>query len=259
MWFDITDKRVIVTGGAQGIGEASVRALCSGGARVVSFDVRDDSGQAVATDATTTGPGWARYRHVDITQRHEVAEGVAWAAAELDGLDAVLNIAGIERRAALEEMTEEELDSVLAVNVKGTLFMCQAAFPFLKERGGSIMNVGSDAGLKPYPFGSHYSASKGAVMAFTRTVAHEWGRYNIRVNSLVPAMWTPMGEAYFQRLDDEARARLESRLADNIVLGGTLGDPATDLAPVVVFLVSDASKFITGQIIAVNGGNESVR
>jgi NAD(P)-dependent dehydrogenase (short-subunit alcohol dehydrogenase family) len=259
MTFDITGKRVVVTGGARGIGEACVRTLAAHGAHVVSFDVRDDAGEAAAATATAIGPGTAHYRHLDITRRGDVVDAVAAASERLGGLDAVLNVAGVERRVALEDMHEDELDLVLAVNVKGTVFMCQAAFGFLRERGGCIMNVGSGAGLKPYPNGAHYSASKGAVMAFTRTAAHEWGRYGIRVNSLVPAIRTPMADEYVQRLDPDARAALEQRHASTIVLGGRLGDPDTDLAPVVVFLVSDASKFITGQIIAVNGGNEWVR
>jgi NAD(P)-dependent dehydrogenase (short-subunit alcohol dehydrogenase family) len=255
----IEGKRVVVTGGARGIGAAAVGTLVSEGARVVSFDVTDDAGTAIAEAGTAAGPGTASFRHTDVSDRAEVEASLREAHAELGGLDAVLNIAGIERRAALEDMSEAELDEMLDVNLKGIFFMCQAAFPYLRDRGGSIVNFGSNAGLVPYPLGSHYSAAKAGVMALTRTASYEWGSYGIRVNSVAPAIWTPMYDEFRQRMSPDELVEHEATMKALIPLGGRLGDPKRDLAPVLVFLVSDASRFITGQIIMVDGGAGQVR
>lgn len=255
----IENKRIIVTGGARGIAAAAVQVFAKEGANVVSFDVSDDAGETVARAASAAGPGTVSYRHVNVSSRQEVFDGVDSAVAELGGLDALFNIAGIERQSPLEDLSEEDLDAVLDVNLKGTFFTNQAVFPHLKDAGGSIINFGSDTGLVPNPNGAHYSASKGGVMAFTRTAAAEWGRYGIRVNSLIPAIWTSMYDEFRDRLAPDQLAALDAGMAQMIPLGGKLGDPETDLAPVLVFLASDASKFITGQIISVNGGLAQVR
>jgi NAD(P)-dependent dehydrogenase (short-subunit alcohol dehydrogenase family) len=254
----INGKRVIVTGGARGIGAAAVAVLAAEGARVVSFDVLDELGEQVAAEASQ-GPGAAGYRHVDISDRAAVFDATASAVAELGGLDAMVNIAGIERRCPAQDITEGDWDEVFTVNVKGSLFTSQAAFPHLREHGGSIVNFGSDAALRPYVGGAHYSASKGAVISFTRTIAGEWGRYGIRANAVVPAIWTPMYDEYRERLTPEELSGHEAQMAERIPLGGRLGDPVADLAPVLVFLISDASRFMTGQIVSVNGGNQQVR
>lgn len=172
----VNDKRVFVTGGARGIGAAIVRHLAAGGAEVASVDVTEDSGQEVARKADAAGPGTAAFRRTDVTDSTDVRAAVDWARQRLGGLDAVVNAAGVERRAAAEDLPDADLDLILDVNVKGLMYVCQAAFPALSEHGGSVINFGSDAGLAPYPDGAHYAASKGAVHAYTRTIAAEWGR-----------------------------------------------------------------------------------
>ncbi|KDA05370.1 3-oxoacyl-ACP reductase [Microbacterium sp. CH12i] len=257
--FEIEGKRIIVTGGARGIAETVVRAFAAAGARVVSFDVSDDAGAKVAAEATATGPGSVVYRHVDVSNRAETFAAVDSAVAELGGLDSLFHIAGVERSGPVEDITEADLDVILNVNVKGTFFINQAVFPHLKTNGGAIVNFGSDAGLAPYPNGAHYAASKGAVMAFDRTAAAEWGPFGVRVNTVVPAMWTPMYNEHRERMNAEELAAHDAIMGAMVPLGGRLGDPATDIAPVLVFLASDASRFITGQIISVNGGLGNVR
>jgi NAD(P)-dependent dehydrogenase (short-subunit alcohol dehydrogenase family) len=251
--FEITGKRVIITGGARGMGAATVAEFARQGAHVAIFDVREDIGHDVALGATASGPGTVSYYHVDVSSRTSVFEGVRSSVDALGGLDAMFNFAGIQRRAPVEHMTDDEWDLVFDINVKGTFHMNQAVFPHLRERGGSIVNVGSDDALRPQINGCHYSASKGAVISFTRSVAGEWAHYGIRVNALVPAIWTPMYDEYrFAMSPDELAAHDKSQLT-RIPLGGRLGDAETDLAPVMVFLASSASKFITGQMIPVNG------
>jgi NAD(P)-dependent dehydrogenase (short-subunit alcohol dehydrogenase family) len=129
----------------------------------------------------------------------------------------------------------------------------------MRAGGGRIINFGSGAGLKAYPNGGHYSASKGAVMAWTRTIAHEWGPFGITANSVVPAIRTEMADEAYARMDPAAQQALDARHRAQIPLGGRLGDPDSDLAPVMVFLASDGARFITGQILPVNGGSLNSR
>lgn len=255
MPISIEGKRIIITGGARGIAADATRYLASEGADIVTFDILDHLGAQVAKESSEAGPGKVSYRHVDVADLDEVTAGVESAVEELGGLDAVFNIAGIDLNAPAETITNKDWDTIMAVNIKGVAFLCQSAFPYLKENGGSIVNFGSDAGLMAFPpGGAHYSATKGAVFGYTRTIAGEWGRYGIRANSLNPAIKTPMYEEHIAGLTAEELAEENAYYALNIPLGGELGDATTDLAPVLAFLASDASKFITSQIISVNGG-----
>jgi NAD(P)-dependent dehydrogenase (short-subunit alcohol dehydrogenase family) len=243
-------KKVIVTGGASGIAAAAVRAYAREGARVAALDVDDELGRRVAADA---GPG-VIYYHCDVANRREVAEVFARAASALGGLDVLANVAGVERGTPAESIPDDEWDLVFDVNVKGTLYTNQAAFPYLRERGGRIINFGSGAAIRGQPGSAHYAASKGAVMAWTRTVAQEWARYGITVNAVVPAIWTPMYDAHRARMSEQQRAIHDLAMQHVIPLGGRLGDPDRDMAPVMVFLASDLCRFMTGQAIAVDGG-----
>jgi NAD(P)-dependent dehydrogenase (short-subunit alcohol dehydrogenase family) len=142
----------------------------------------------------------------------------------------------------------------LHVNVNGTLFVAQAAFEYLKENGGTVINLGSDAGLNPFPEYAHYSASKGAVHALTRTLAHEWDKNNIRVNAVLPGIWTEMYEEHRASMTADELQHHDQGMARKIPLGGKLANPADDLAPVMHFLTSDAAKFMTAQLVCVNVG-----
>jgi NAD(P)-dependent dehydrogenase (short-subunit alcohol dehydrogenase family) len=243
-------KRAIVTGGASGIGAATVRAYVREGARVVTLDVDEAGGARVCAEAG----GGATFAHCDIADRGQVLAAVDRAVAQLGGLDVMANVAGVERRTPAEEIPDAEWDLIFSVNVKGTLYTNQAAFPHLRERGGRIINFGSGAGIRGQAGSAHYSASKGAVMAWTRTVAQEWAKYRITVNSVVPAIWTPMYDAWRARMSDQERMVHDMAMQHVVPLGGKLGDPDGDMAPVMVFLASDASHFMTGQCFAVDGG-----
>ena len=243
-------KRFIVTGGASGIGAATVRAYVREGARVVALDVNDEAGQRVAKDA---GAG-ATYLPCDIADRDAVFSTFERAVNLLGGLDGLANVAGVERRTPAEDIPDDEWDLVFDVNVRGTLYTNQAAFRQLRTRGGRIINFGSGAGIRGQAGSAHYSASKGAVMAWTRTVAQEWAKYRITVNSVVPAIWTPMYDAWRARMSEQERTIHDMAMQHVVPLGGKLGDPDADMAPVMVFLASDASHFMTGQCFAVDGG-----
>jgi NAD(P)-dependent dehydrogenase (short-subunit alcohol dehydrogenase family) len=243
-------KRIIVTGGANGIAAATVRAYAREGAVVWSIDVDDERGRQVAADAGKA----VTYRHCDIAKREQVFAVFDEAARAMGGLDALANVAAVERGTPAEDIPDAEWDLVFNVNVKGTLYTNQAAFRHLKDGGGSIINFGSGAGIRGQRGSAHYSASKAAVMSWTRTVAQEWGKYAIRVNNVVPAIWTQMYDEYRSRMSDQERMVHDMTMQHVIPLGGKLGNPDGDAAPLMVFLASDMSRFITGQAIPVDGG-----
>ena len=251
---DLQGKRLIVTGTAGGIGASALRGLIAAGARVAALDLNDAQGQAEVAQANRVTDGAARYFHCDVRKRTDVEAVFAAAVDWLGGLDGLINIAGVERAAPAESITDEDWDLMFDVNARGTLNTNQAALPFLKERGGRILNFGSAAGVMGLPGCAHYSAAKAAVLCWTRTVAKEWGRYGISVNAAAPGMWTPMYEAHRARMDAPALAAHEAMMAGLIPLGGKLGDPDRDMTPFVVFMMSDGARFITGQTLAVDGG-----
>ena len=247
---DLQGQRIIVTGSARGIGASALRAFVAAGARVASLDVGDEAGQAGA-DALGAA---VRYLHCDVSQRSQVDAAFEAATAWLGGLDALVNIAGVERAAPAEAIADTDWDLMFDVNARGTLNTNQAAFAHLRERGGRILNFASAAGVMGLPGCAHYSAAKAAVLGWTRTVAKEWARHNITVNALAPGMWTPMYEAHRARMTPAELAAHDAMMAKAIPLGGRLGDPDRDMAPVLVFLLSAGARFITGQTLAVDGG-----
>ena len=149
---------------------------------------------------------------------------------------------------------------MFAVNVRGTMITNQAAYHHMKAAGGgSIINFGSISGQRAEPGAVAYSASKGAVHSWTRSAAGAWGMDRVRVNAILPAMATPMYQEAMALLTEQQAAESFWMNHRSIALGQEYGDPLTDLGPVMVFFASDASKFITGQLIPVDGGQTSTR
>ncbi len=143
---------------------------------------------------------------------------------------------------------------MFAINARGTFITNQVAFRYLQDRGGKIINFGSGSGIVGMDHNGAYSASKGAVAAWTRSAAMAWGKHGIAVNCVCPAVWTPMYEAHRAAFTPEQLQAHDERMAQIVRLGGVLGDPDRDLVPPVLFLCSDGARFITGQVLPIDGG-----
>lgn len=246
----LKDKRIIVTGGASGIGAATVRAYAREGAKVASLDVNDEGGRRVAGELG----GQVDYFHCDVSRREDIDATFAEVVRRFGGLDVLAHVAAIERGGPVNEPDDALFDQLFHVNVRGTCNTNLAAMGVMKGQGGKIINFGSAAGLIGQPGASYYAATKGAVMAWTRTVAQEWAPLGITVNAVAPLIDTPMYQASRARLTSEQRQHLDNVFQIRVPLGGKPGDPDNDLAPVMVFLASDMPRFITGQVFPVDGG-----
>lgn len=252
---DLTGKRVIVTGGASGIAASAVRGLAAAGAVVASIDVSAEPGRQVAAEASAAGPGKASFHEASVTDRQGMEAAITAAVTELGGLDALIHAAGIQQYKPAEDLDDTDWDRIVGINARGTMVANQAVFAHLKANGGGrIVNFASAAGMTGLAGCAHYAASKGAVLGWTRTIAQEWGRYGITANAVSPGMWTAMYQKTRDGMTPEQLAAHDAMMARLIPLGGKLGDPDTDMTPVLLFLVSDAARFLNGQTLQVDGG-----
>jgi 3-oxoacyl-[acyl-carrier protein] reductase len=242
----LVNRRVIVTGGATGVGAGAVEALAGEGARVAAVYHRTPPPESLADVA--------RWWQGDLCDKAAVDDLFADAVRELDGLDVLVHCAGLWAPSTPEDLTEEDLDFLLATNLKATVFTNQAAYAHLRADGGAIVNVGSCEGVTGNPVAAAYASSKAAVHAWTRSAARSWGRHRITVNSLAPAAETPGADRFRDFLGPEGAARMARSTSSSILIGGSLGDPVDDIGPALVFLASPGAHFITGQLLAVDGG-----
>jgi 3-oxoacyl-[acyl-carrier protein] reductase len=256
--FDLSGRVAVVTGAASGIGRAAAEVLASAGARVLVGDV-DAAGAEEVADAIREAGGDAVAQGADVCRREEVEALVARAASDLGGLHVMCNVAGIPADGPLGELEEEEFDRVVGVNVKGTLFGCQAALAVMakSEAGGSIINVASGAIDLAVPGYGLYALTKAAVTQLSQTLAVEAGPLGVRVNVIAPGVTlTRFTERHMKNPDgslDENRYQGFVSSMRNISPIGRVGE-AIDQAWLILSLASDASRFCTGQIWRANGG-----
>lgn len=238
-------RRVLVTGGATGIGAAAVEVLCAAGARVVATYHRtapDDNAQAL------------RWLQCDVRDPASVDATFHDAVQELGGLDVLVNAAGLWQAGVPGQISGDDIDFLLETNVKATILTNQAAHAAMRGNGGQIINFGSAEAVMGSPIAAVYAATKGAVQAWTRSAAKAWGADRVTVNALAPAVQTSGADRLRAFLGPDAGAFIDQQMKLSIPLGGKLGDPAGDLGPVLVFLAGTGAGFITGQLIPVDGG-----
>lgn len=237
-------KRVIITGGAGGIGNAAVKAFHVEGAKVA----------CTYNSELPNLPAGVVSARCDVTKKAEVDQVFDSFAMDLGGVDVLVHAAGLHGSCPADQLTQEGWDRMFALNCTATLFTNQAAFRHMQGVGGAIVNMGSVEGIRGFAGNACYAATRGAVMSWTRSIALEWGRHNIRANCVAPVAETRAAQRMREHMDAAGIAAMEAYLRQAVPLGGRMGDPLKDLAPVLVFLASDASHFITGQTIAVDGG-----
>lgn len=232
----IEGKVVLITGASSGIGRHLCSALMNRGARVV----------AASRSATRAGVDAALAIDMDVGDSESVAIGVARVQEIFGSLDAVINNAGIVENSNLTKMTPDAWESVITTNLSGPYHVVRAAYPLLAKARGAIINLSSIAGVKPMRGLGAYGASKAALLHLTKVMALELARDGIRANAIVPGyIHTPMNDAFLSTKAGE-------KLVDSIPLrsAGTV----MDVENAVVFLVSDASQYVTGSSLTVDGG-----
>ncbi|MEP9368399.1 SDR family NAD(P)-dependent oxidoreductase [Xanthobacter sp. VNH20] len=239
-------KVAIITGAAseRGIGRATAKRFADEGARVVIVDL-----DAIAAEAAAAGigPGHRGFA-CDVADPDQCHALIAAVLAEYGRIDVVVNAAGVSQSDSLMEITQEKFDLVIDVSLRGSLNMCQAAVPHMRESGGSIVCFGSVAAQRGGGLfgGPHYAAAKGGVHSLTKSLARELGKDRIRVNAVSP------GTIDTDIFQGKMSAERKAQIAADIPLG-RLGS-ADDVACVCLFLASDLARFVTGSILDVNGG-----
>ena len=242
----LRDRVSIVTGAAQGLGRAIAMELARRGSHVVVCDINLDGVKGVAEDVKTLGRK-ALALKVDVSRPSDVSEMVDRAAKDFGRIDILVNNAGICQVVTIEEMTDEDWDRVMAVNLKGVFLCSKAVMGIMKrQRSGRIVNMGSISGkVGGIATGANYSVSKAGVICFTKALAREMAPYGVTVNAVAPGVIETDMTLGITRGDFSDYLR-------NIPLG-VVGS-ADDVAYAVAFLVSDEARYITGEILDVNGG-----
>lgn len=244
-------KVALITGAAGGIGRASALMFAREGAAVALADLNEEAGEAVAREIRQAG-GRAFFQQTDVTKVSACKRVVERTIEQFGGIRILFNNAGTIRRATVVELAECEWDQVIDINVKSIFFMCREVIPAMaREKGGSIVNTASGWGLAGGARAAAYCASKGAVVLMTKAMAIDHGRENIRVNCICP------GDTDTEMLRREAKQVGEDE--DRFLAGaasrplGRIGKPE-EIARAALFLASDASSFVTGTAMIVDGG-----
>ena len=241
-------KVAIISGGARGQGATEARMFAKEGAKIVIGDLLDAEGQAVAAEIAELG-GDCTYVHLDVTSEDDWQAAVETAVSEYGKVDVLINNAGILMNGRVEDTTVEAWDAVLDVNAKGVFLGTRAVIEEMRKAGGgSIINISSVAGMVGSPNTTAYNASKGAVRLLTKSTAIQYGRENIRCNSIHPGpIDTDMIQLVWQ---DPSRSREETIARTPLGRIGTV----EDITYGAMFLASDESSFMTGSELVMDGG-----
>ena len=247
---DVRDKVVAITGAARGLGQEFARSIAAAGARVIAADINDCSATLDLVRAEQAEGIAARLDVTDPASARDMVEAAMRAFGRLDALINNAALYGALHGGRFDAIEEAEWDAAMAVNVKGIWNCCKAAVPAMRQAGaGSIVNIASLAATYGMPFGLHYTTSKAAVIGLTRGLARELGRDRIRVNALAPSAVITEGTREF--FGARMERALETIKSSQTIQRNLMPE---DLAGTVLWLISDASGFVTGQTIAVDGG-----
>ena len=242
----LRDKVAVVTGAASGIGRAIALAMGAEGARVAVLDLNGDGAATVAHELGGDAHAWA----VDVADAARVATVVEEVVARWETVHVLVNCAGWDTPMPFVETTPEFWDKILAINLRGPIACTRAVLPPMIAQGyGKIVSIASDAGRVGSTGEAVYSAAKGGLIAFTKTIARETARHRINVNCVCPG---PSDTPLFQKEFAGPSPKLAESLK-RVIPWGRLGLPE-DIAPAVVFLASDDASYITGQTLSVSGG-----
>lgn len=245
MMGDLSGKNVIVTGAARGIGSVIAQEFAQQGANIALCDLKPEWLEETAATVKQSG-GNVLSLGVDVSRGEDVEKAVKATVEQLGSVDVLINNAGITKDGLMVRMSEDDWDAVLAVNLKGTFLFTQAAArPMMKKRQGVIINIASIIGLIGNAGQCNYAASKAGVIALTKSSARELAGRNIRVNAIAPGF---IESKMTEVLPDDVK----QKMLDQIPVK-RFGVPA-DVAKAALFLATDASAYITGQVLSVNGG-----
>ncbi|ESN89581.1 3-oxoacyl-[acyl-carrier-protein] reductase [Chlamydia suis MD56] len=242
----LMNKTAIVTGGSRGIGFAIAKLFAEQGADVQIWGINGDAGQAAARELSEKAGRKVSFALVDVSKNEMVSAQIQHFLTEHGTIDIVVNNAGITRDALLMRMSEEEWSAVLDTNLGSIYNVCSAVIrPMIKARSGAIVNISSIVGLRGSPGQTNYAAAKAGIIGFSKALSKEVGSKNIRVNCIAPGF-----------IDTDMTKGLSDNLKNEWLKGVPLGRAGSpeEIAKAALFLASEQSSYITGQVLSVDGG-----
>ncbi len=242
-----TERTVVVTGAGSGIGAATARRFAAEAARVACVDLDETAAKNTASQIEAAGGTVSAYA-CDVSDPDRARDTIASVVAELGTPNVLCNIAGIGNFAHTTDVTIDDWQRVISVNLTGTFLMCQAALPHLLDNGGNIVNTASNAGLQGLAYAAAYCASKGGVVQLTRALATEYWKRGVRVNAIAPGgVDTPLSRGF--NMPEDADMSFFQRM----MTPHGMAEP-DDLASLFVYVASDEARFMTGAIVSMDDG-----
>lgn len=245
---NLKNKVALITGASRGIGKATALLFAQAGCDIlVNYSTGEKAAIEVASEVERSGAK-ARAFQADVSQRAQVEKMIEYAVGQFGKIDILVNNAGTWKYAAIDKMTEEQLKETLELNLSGVFYAITASVQhMIKQKSGNIINISSTAGQRGEPFHSHYAASKGALISLTKSLAVELAPHNIRANCIAPG-WVDTDMSHTSLIGEEKEEILQK------IPVGRAGT-AEEIAGCVLFLASDLSSYVNGEILNVNGGS----